>query len=321
MTILAAIANEECAWLLADRRVTVDGKPIDDEYNKVCVLFCDDARMAVAFTGLATFQTFDTSNWIAETLSEIGKTTGDIASLLHDFSSRATSAFARLAWLSPHITFLFCGHVYSAAGSESRIYLITNGEDPANPDPVFSLTTHASPGPKVVLAGMTAAAEPAISEAFRTLLLSDRIAPQSLLHFAVKRLRTIARDGRSGGLIGEQFNAAVVPSAVNTTVTSTYHSAKGVFSAFGANVVVTNGMLTYGPQVHAPDLLSGPDIRKTDPCWCGSGEQFKHCHLKKYGAVYTRMPGFKKPMYWMTHLEVDVPRASGRSFTVASGFA
>jgi SEC-C motif len=321
MTLLAALANEDCAWLLADRRVTREGVLLDDEYNKLCVLFCDDARLAVAFTGLATYQTFDTSTWLAETLSEIGETKGEIASLLHEFTNRAAACFSQLARLSPHVTFLFCGHVYSDGRSESRIYVVSNGDDPTRPTLTFSLTAYATPGPKVVLAGMTTAAPPVVSDALRQLLRSDRIAPQSLLHFAVKRLRAVARDGRSAGLIGEQFNAAVIPSTVNTTVTSTYHSAKGSFSAFGANVVVTNGMIVLGPELHAGAMLSGPDIRKSDPCWCGSGEQFKHCHLKKYGAVYMRMAGFKKPMFWMSHLEVESPRASGKSFTVASGFA
>lgn len=239
--------------------------------------------MAVAFTGLATFQTFDTSSWIAETLAEIGRTKGDIASLLHAFADSATSTFSKLAWLSPHVTFVFCGHVYSGSGFESRIYLVSNGDDPQNPSPNFSTIAYASSEPKVVLAGLTTASPPAISEALQRLLLSNRIAPQSVLHFAVKRLREVARDGRSAGMIGEQFNAAVVPAAINTTVTSTYHSAKSAFSAFGANVVITNGMLVFGPQIYAPEMLSGPDIRKSDPCWCGSGKQFKHCHLKKYG--------------------------------------
>ena len=321
MTLLAALANEECALMLADRRVTCEGKLLDDEYNKVCVLFCDDARMAVAFTGLATYQTFDTSTWIAETLSEIGKTKGDIASLLHEFTIQAAACFSRLAWLSPQVTFLFCGHVYSDGGSESRIYVVSNGDDPTRPAPTFSMTAYATPGPKVVLAGMTTAAPIAVSDALLRLLRSARIAPQSVLHFAVKRLRSVARDGRSAGTIGEQFNAAVIPSTVNTTVTSTYHSAKGSFSAFGANVVITNGIVFLGPELHAGAMLSGPDIRKSDTCWCGSGEQFKHCHLKKYGAVYMQMPNFKKPMYWMAHLEVESPRASGKMFTVASGFA
>lgn len=321
MTLLAALANEECAWLIADRRVTSDGRLIDDEYNKVCVLFCDDARMAVAFTGLATYQTFDTSTWIAETLSEIGKTKPDLASLLHEFTIQARICFSRFGWLSPKISFLFCGHIYTESGSESCAYLVSNCDEAASWSPTFALTAYAAPGPKVVLAGMTCAAPAATSDALVQLLRTERVSPQALLHFAVKRLRAVARDGRSAGLIGEQFNAAVIPATVNATVTSTYHSAKGSYSAFGANVVVVNGMIVLGPQVHADQLLSGPDIRKTDPCWCGSGEQFKHCHLKKYGAVYARLHGFKQPMYMVSQLVVEVPRASGTTFTVASGFA
>jgi SEC-C motif len=321
LTLLAALSNNDHAWLIADRRVTLDGVVIDDEHNKLCVLFCDDARMAVAFTGLATYQTFDTSTWIAETLFEAGKTWGDIASLLHAFTNEANRTFARLAWLSPTVTFLFCGHIYMGDSSESRVYVISNADHPSPQPQRFTLTSYAAPGPKVVIAGMTNAVPQAMSEALFSLLRVERITPQSLLHFAVKRMRTVARDGKSAGLIGEQINAAVVPALVNTAVTSTYHSAKGSYSAFGANVVVTNGMIVLGPELHAGHMLSGPDIRKQDPCWCGSGEQFKHCHLKKYGAVYVNAAAFKRPLFCVSSLSVELPRASGSTFTVTSGFS
>jgi SEC-C motif len=321
MTLLLAMVNEKHAVLVADRRVTSDGRLVDDEQNKLCILFCDDAKLAIAFTGLATYQTFDTSEWIATTLSEIGAATGDIASILVEFTHRAEAAFATLAWLAPQVTILFCGFVYTGGTIESRLYVLSNAEHPAGNTQGFSLYTYADTAPKVLAAGVSTALSNATHGGLLALLQNPTLSPQSLLHYAVKRLRTAAADGRSGGLVGEQFNAAVLLSPPDTIVTSTYHSARGSYSAYGANVVVTQGMITLGTEIHAPTLLSGPEIRKQDPCWCGSGELFKHCHLKKYGAVYVRLPTFSRPMSWLSRLEVQAPRPSGRVFAVASSFA
>ena len=44
MTLLLALSNDSYALVLGDRRLTSNGTVRDDEANKVCVLFCDDAR-------------------------------------------------------------------------------------------------------------------------------------------------------------------------------------------------------------------------------------------------------------------------------------
>ena len=173
----------------------------------------------------------------------------------------------------------------------------------------------------MVTAGATAALPHTLEAGLRRLLEAPEVSRQALLHFAVRRMRVAARDHRSLQLIGEQFNAAVLEAAVDTVVTSTYHSAAFTNVAYAASVVVTNGLVSLGSEVEGGALLSGPEIRKKDPCWCGSGEQFKHCHLKKYGAVYLRLPQFSRPLSMITRVELPTPRQSGRLFVVASSFA
>ena len=75
MTLLIALGNDRYSILVADRRITIGGKVEEDEFNKITILFCDDARLAIAFTGLARVGDFRTNDWIRNELWDIGKET------------------------------------------------------------------------------------------------------------------------------------------------------------------------------------------------------------------------------------------------------
>lgn len=126
MTILFALTNDDYSILLADRRITVNGKPVEDEYNKVTVLFCDDARVTIGFTGLATYGGFNTSDWLVQTLSEIGKKTGDIASILNELAIFAENNFSKMLIADNRLTFLITGFVYWEEKPRPVAYVLSN---------------------------------------------------------------------------------------------------------------------------------------------------------------------------------------------------
>ena len=69
-------------------------------------------------------------------------------------------------------------------------------------------------------------------------------------------------------------------------------------------------------------ILAGPDIRKNQECWCGSGEKFGKCHLKKFGSTYARVPGFRKPMAMTFAMwKKKKSELSGQMYCVQSAFA
>src|SRR5688572_5064561 len=77
MTLIFSVINEQNAVLVADRRLVYGrGVPPDDESSKVSVINLANARLAVAFTGLAGipanagWPAFATRRWVAEALSE-----------------------------------------------------------------------------------------------------------------------------------------------------------------------------------------------------------------------------------------------------------
>jgi hypothetical protein len=59
--------------LVSDRRRSFVGRPPDEESNKALVVNLLDARVAVAFTGLASTPNFQTRYWLAEALSEAAR--------------------------------------------------------------------------------------------------------------------------------------------------------------------------------------------------------------------------------------------------------
>jgi hypothetical protein len=73
MTLIFCLANEDYTILVSDRRRSFVGQPPDEESNKALVLNLLDARLAVAFTGLASTPDFQTSLWLAEALSEAAR--------------------------------------------------------------------------------------------------------------------------------------------------------------------------------------------------------------------------------------------------------
>jgi hypothetical protein len=73
MTLILALLNRDQAVLASDRRVTHDGRLVDandDEYDKTAIVTFEDARLAVAFTGLAKQDASLTNEWLLRALFE-----------------------------------------------------------------------------------------------------------------------------------------------------------------------------------------------------------------------------------------------------------
>jgi hypothetical protein len=321
MTLIVALANADSSILLVDRRITQqDGTLIDDEFNKLCVMFCYDAKLAVAFTGIATLASFNTSDWLASTLSEIGRNYSDVASILAELKNRVELMISNLNVNDCRLSIVLSGFVYWDSTPEPRTYILSNFEHQQSPSRLFALRTISANNSVIVeLAGTVATIPQSTINSLQHLLLA-RLPAKDIASFAVKHLQRAARDGRSAGRIGEQCNTAVLQAQPDTVVTSTYHSTRLTHRAYGANVVFIGSMVTTGTQLVSPFYLAGPDIRKKDPCWCGSGEKFQHCHMKKFGAVYARLPGFKSPLPMTAQVRHENSHPSGRFWCVTSGF-
>ncbi|HUT93727.1 MAG TPA: SEC-C domain-containing protein [Thermoguttaceae bacterium] len=329
MTLLLSLSNCSHAIVLGDRRVAQrDGKACDDEANKLCVLFCDDARVTIAFTGLASYNGFKTQDWLRDTLFEIGKKTHTLEDILRAFQAKASHTFASLSRAignAQRIAFLLSGFRYSP-NAQNICYLISNygshahTHAPSDKVDLYPLGTVGSP--TVEAAGYTSAFTQRDRESLRKMLAADN-PPPKVLRKAVQIVQRVSMDKKSRGFVGAQCNSGVVPQKRDTNIVATYHSAKPAFRAFGPDVVlaVTDcGAAVTGTFLHAGLFLSGPEIRKSEPCWCGSGRRFGTCHYKKFGSVYARMPAFRKPMQWVVAFSKKSSELSGRRYVVTSSF-
>lgn len=308
--------------LLADRRTSHQGRVITDEHNKVTVLFCNDAKMAIAFTGVATFGDFITSDWLASTLAASGTQETSILKIIEAVRVSLSTKMRTLGAAYNQLTLLCAGYVYWTDAPEARIYEITNvASDGSTLDDatVRVLSPDQNNAPTVELAGNVRTVPAATLDRLKA-LLQRPLPAQDVLRFAVAHLRNAANSSSAFNSIGEQCNSVVLERPVDTQVTSTYHSAHNTYSAYTANVVVVGHGEFLDSLMTGPDVLAGPVIRAKDSCWCGSGVSFGRCHLKKFGSTYARMSPFKSPLPMYVRVWRDTPWPSGSAFLVCSSF-
>jgi hypothetical protein len=320
LTLLIAIADKDRAILLADRRISTNGAVVDDEFNKLCILFCDNARVAIAFTGLASTPEFNTSEWIADTFADLGTQTGNYHDLIYQFSQRASEKFSEFSGLDNRITFLISGFIYDENSSEAIAHKISNFEHTEYVTKEFTVHSAEAVNESIVIfCGNTKNISTNLADTIKS-LLQKNLSSSDLLRFAYNQLRSCSKLSGSQSVIGTQCNSAIIKSIVDTAITSTYHSSFKSHRAYGPNIVITNGMTSHGFEMFSPTIVAGPDIRKKDFCWCGSKSYFKDCHMKKFGSYYAKCGIFKKPLHAFMRTTYDTPRLSGRDFLVMSGY-
>jgi hypothetical protein len=321
MTLLVGFGNGKHCVLLADRRITNGSAIVDDEFNKLTVLACHDARVTLAFTGLASLGTFKMSDWIVNTLWQINQTgVFTLLDTLDALRQELEKLFAGFSY-AHRLTVLVCGFTYWDEAPRPCLFKISNFDPEPFSAAKFVLTI-GSPSPDgfVEIAGMTQSVPLATTERLLALLASGAPRP-SLVRYATLHLQRAARDGFASGSIGERCNAAVIQAECDSAITSTYHTPRKAHRAYGCNVLVFGHSMFMGPDIIAAQALASGESRKKDPCWCGSGKTYRECHLKKYGAVEVRHGLWKHPLHWVIDIEFQTPVASGKRFWVLSDYA
>jgi hypothetical protein len=154
-----------------------------------------------------------------------------------------------------------------------------------------------------------------------------QVQPGHIVRRLVRTIQTFSGSKTAGGLVGAQCNTATVPSDADTPIHTTYHSAHESLAAYSADVVMTfsngDGMALAGIEILSSGkfFLAGPKIAKRNHCWCGSGREFRHCHLRIMGSVYAKLPGpsFPRPTPFFVRLRrAPGSGPSGEVFLVRS---
>jgi hypothetical protein len=309
MTLIVVLANQQQVVQLSDRRLTNNGRmatvegELEDESNKAAVFICRNARLAVAYTGLAKAGHFLTKRWLPAALMESAAPDFLIMPTIDRFRKAATRDFASLHTSAPsdkRFSVVLVGYCYDEVPPRCYCWLVSNydgldGQPPhCEASHEFSAQVIGNNRPArddygfvLVLGGDQAVSERDFAS-LRTLLLEKRPA-QALVGKGVDVLRAAAESARSEQLIGKQCTSIVLPSNPSEEAVGEYHSAKVAHKRYYPSIISARGdgsgvFVLADPEIEArdaddlPRIISVPKVGRNQLCPCGSGVKYKMCH-------------------------------------------
>jgi hypothetical protein len=303
MTLILAAANQRNTVLVSDRRLSYEGQLVDDEANKSIVFICRNARLVVAYTGLAKAGTFLTGEWLPRVLMEAAAPDYLMESTIERLRKKATSDLASVQVRNPtdkRLSIVLAGYSYEEWPPRVYCWLVSNFEgldnQPPRAVPVAEFgaqyVREIRPSVEEPLILLAVGADRALSdgdfERLQVLLRGNR-PPRAVIDKGVSVIRAAAQSDRSGGVIGQQCTSILLPSNPDEDAIGEYHSAavsdKLFYPSFvnalgdGSGVYALRdpelGTLAVGTR---PMSLSVPKVGRNQPCPCGSGLKYKQCH-------------------------------------------
>jgi hypothetical protein len=297
MTLLLGMVHPMHAVVISDRRLTVNGRLLDDESGKMFTLACLDARVAFAYTGLAATREFETRPWLLKTMVNAATHDPHLQPMLDYLRTVATATFADLRFPDKRLSVMCVGYRYDGQTNEIMA-MVSNydgfGRSPSSVAASEFVLEYSVDGPSVA-AGNVLGAEIAADdlESLQELLRSEQVPASALVGKGVEAIRRAADRSSSRGRIGKQCLSVVLPSDASRPASPGYHSEAASHVTHGlAHVEARRGPQEVfsidSPQleIHSderPIPLAGPKLRPTAPCWCGSSEQFRNCHGRSGG--------------------------------------
>jgi hypothetical protein len=232
--IITALADDSVVQV-SDRRLTwPDGSLYSENATKAICIACSDARLSLAYTGLARIGTTSTDRWLVDTLIESGAALKTFPELVESLATIATMRFRRLTELGDRrgLTLILSG--FGPPGP--MMALVSNFEDSTgrrlsnvsenfvtgywlrNHQPMRKLDLDVS-GAEAALTGEILEAIERIRGRFLNRAPRDRVA------VLVQVLRLAAKHPKYGRLIGQDCMGTIVMP--NGEFRTTYHSCGG----------------------------------------------------------------------------------------------
>jgi SEC-C motif len=299
MTLILGLANQQQVILISDRRLSANGKIVEDESNKAATFNLQDARLAVAFTGLARMDNFQTRRWLLAALLDSANPDYQMEPTIKRFCNHATQDFAKIAVprkLDKRLTVVLAGYCYNEMPPRCYYWLISNfeGFDSCGSEPLNEFRTHwyrdRRPSEEsyslIFTAGIHVPVSQTDADSLRTLLQENRPA-SALVGKGVEVLRAIAKSPLSKKLVGQQCTSIVLPSSPDVEGSLEYHSGTPRTKLFAPSIIEARGrhaaFVIDSPEVEIRDrsgrplVLSVPKVGPNQSCRCGSGKKYKKC--------------------------------------------
>ena len=91
MTLIVVGMNSGYLVQLSDRRLSAGGRPVEEESNKSLLVHLSDGRLAMGYTGLATYGGFETATFLTDVILEAAQPEFRVAEFVHRLPVVATT--------------------------------------------------------------------------------------------------------------------------------------------------------------------------------------------------------------------------------------
>jgi len=305
MTLIITYGNRDYITQLSDRRLTANGKLVEDESNKAATLFCANGRLAFGFTGLAKTFEFETRKWLLQALIECAPPNYTAKEMLDRLCERATNDFNSIPALvkTPkaykRLSIMFSGYLHHHDPPLAVYAIMTNYQNfdnklvnEARNQFTCSYWSEVRPNQDdfnfVQKAGLWTAFTDDDADKIRS-LLKRRVPAKAVLDKSIEIIRKISERPIAGGLIGKQLSSITISRDITKNVESAYHSVSVKHESVMPDIVFAQGAKSHGvvenikveavdPETTPPMVF--PKVPKNQPCPCKSGRKYKHCHGK-----------------------------------------
>lgn len=303
MTLIVAVMTPVQVILVSDRRFSGSGKPDEDERNKVAVFMCNNGRAAIAFTGMAAFAKFKTTEMLLDAFSRAAApdhlflpTIGRVAGVLTEEVKKL-----KIPADKKHLTVIVAGYEYRLPeGAKTVLFKITNSGEHKSALDTFSIQRRRDTREDIGVFGVfsfgrTEGVLRQDGAVLRDLVLKG--APTSaIVDKTVDAIRNAAKSPKSQKQVGSQCNSIVLPSDTRKAVTADYHSMTASNTLYMPNAVISTTQAsftsddTYIEQrgVNTPIVL--PKVGRNVPCPCGSGKKYKKCCRRTQKLIASALP-------------------------------
>lgn len=295
MTLILAVRGQDFLVLASDRRLTANGRLIDDASNKATIVTFPGGQLACGFTGLAAAGRFRTQDMIEAACRDIFKPPFDIDKCLEALRARLEITFdkdqnvRRLRAENRRLALAIVGFVgQNTAEGEfvgGPFYAeISNFDDlgAAADRRGFDLKGGYVP----TMVGFVGHISALDDVDLRVLGgLADRAAPiEVVIEKVVDTMRRAAV--RSGGTIGTEITSVVLKPGAGPTCRSHFLVPGAVMtpafvmawpdgrSTWANGMAIGNSQGTYESR----DPMHLPMFERGRPCPCGSGAKYRNCH-------------------------------------------
>jgi hypothetical protein len=295
MTLILAALTERCVVQMSDRRLTNNGSVVEEGANKAIALSTPDSRMTVAFTGIAHAGSFNTRDWLMDTIASIAKDEVRIHGIVQQLAERATVIFDNNTALKSlgadvrRLEIVFAGYSARAEPYPMICAQVSNFEG-AEAKGQFSVSWQVERRPTddtpnlFLVAGYDGGLIDSDVVVIRK-AMKKGAGPHDLVSVMHSRAVRIADREGSRDMINKKFDVIMIERDSNEPITLSYETDAIARELPAPATIMINGpgqvFMTKDTVVTVGDPLEialVPRVHRNAPCPCGSTKRYRECH-------------------------------------------